>query len=113
VWRSSCGSLKWFDGYDGQDHVLFDDFRASWCTFSHLLNLLDKYPVNVEIKGGFRMFKPKIIWITSATHPRSTYTLDNSKDKDGDIAQLIRRIDCIRKFGDDDEMDYPPELGED
>jgi len=105
VWRSSCGSLKWFDGYDGQKHVLFDDFRASWCTFSHLLNLLDKYPVNVEIKGGFRMFMPDIIWITSATHPKDTYKLEKSSDKDGDVAQLLRRIDRILPFGDE-----PPDL---
>jgi len=100
VWRSSCGSLKWFDGYDGHKHVLFDDFRASWCTFSHLLNLLDKYPINVETKGGFRMFKPDVIWITSASHPQNTYKLENSSDKDGDVDQLMRRIDEVVAFGD-------------
>lgn len=106
VWRSNCGSLKWFDGYDNQENVIFDDFRASWGSFSTLLNLLDGYPVNVEIKGGHRLFAPKRIWITCPTRPEITYSLVHSKDKDGEIQQLLRRITLVKQFGERDTDDY-------
>lgn len=101
VWRNNSGSLKWFDGYDNQEHVIFDDFRSSWAAFSYFLNLLDGYPVNVEIKGGHRLFAPKIIWITSPLHPSEVYKLDHDKNKDGSLKQLMRRITEIRYFGDE------------
>lgn len=109
VWRSNCGSLKWFDGFDGQEHVIFDDFRASWGSFSTLLNLLDGYPVNVEIKGGFRMFAPKRIWITCPTRPEDTYQLAHSRDRDGEVNQLLRRITKVICF-DEDAEEAPPEF---
>jgi len=107
VWRNNSGSLKWFDGYDNQEHVIFDDFRSSWSTFSYLLNLLDGYPVNVEIKGGHRLFAPKCIWITCPTKPEDTYRLDHCNDRDGQVLQLIRRITLVRYFPAEGE---PPEF---
>lgn len=55
----------WFDGYIGQDTVLFDDFDGSWFKRTYLLQLLDRYPMQVPIKGGFVNWKPRTIFITS------------------------------------------------
>lgn len=57
------GSL-WFDGYTGQEAVLFDDFYGQ-IKYHYLLRLLDRYPLQVAVKGGFTQWKPRRVYITS------------------------------------------------
>lgn len=64
---------RWFDGYDGQPAVLFDDFDGSWFKLSYLLRLLDRYPMSVPIKGSFGWWAPKTIYITSNLKPEDWY----------------------------------------
>lgn len=54
----------WFDGYDGQDVVLIDDF-AGQIPLIQFLRVLHEYPEQVPIKGGHVWFNPAIIYITS------------------------------------------------
>jgi len=42
----------WFDGYDGHEAVIFDEFRGLF-PFSDMLRLLDHYPLRLPVKGGF------------------------------------------------------------
>lgn len=90
-WKSS-NDLKWFDGYCGQEDVWIDDFRGSYCSFSFLLNLLDKWPLMVPVKGGFVRWIPKRIFITCPFKPQDCYA--GIEDK----TQLIRRIHHIQHF---------------
>lgn len=90
-WMSSK-DLRWWDGYDGHEHILIDDFRESFCTFEYLLRVLDRYPMRVECKGSSRQLKATMIIITSSFHPSMVY---GSKD---DVKQLLRRIDVIKEF---------------
>lgn len=55
----------WFDGYDGQRVVLFDDFAGSCFRLQYLLKLCDRYPMDVPIKGAFVRWIPRRIYITS------------------------------------------------
>lgn len=62
----SSGSSIWFDGYDATQHrvVIFDDYYHHFkATF--LLQLLDRYPIQVPIKGGHVNFNSNVIVITS------------------------------------------------
>lgn len=93
IWVSG-EDLKWFDGYENQEAVLFDDFRADMCKFRWLLRLLDRYPVRVQLKGSSIEFTPKRIYITSCKHPSDVYSKDTF-DNDEKVDQLIRRIDLI------------------
>lgn len=86
--------LRWFDGYDGHENVIIDDFRGSHCTMTEMLRLLDRYPYRVEVKGGSRQFLAKTIVITSPMKPEDCY---RTVGKDS-IDQLLRRIDVIQKF---------------
>lgn len=89
LWISS-GTLQWWDGYENQDAVLFDDFRGDFITFHGLLRVLDRYPIKVPVKGGFREFNSSKIYITSCLPPDSVYkTIE-------DVGQLLRRIDQVR-----------------
>lgn len=83
--------LKWWDGYENQEAVLFDDFRGDFCTFHELLRILDRYPYNVQVKGGTRVFNSKRIYITSCFKPTKVY------DTREDIGQLTRRITEIKE----------------
>lgn len=86
-------NLKWFDGYDGHEHVIIDDFREDFCSFTFLLRLLDRYPLRVAVKGGFREWIPTRIWVTSEFHPTNVFTF-----RRGDVNQLVRRCDAIKEF---------------
>ena len=43
---------KWWDGYSGQETVVFDDFDGSWFSCSELLRILNPFPTSVEVKGA-------------------------------------------------------------
>ena len=92
VWWTN-GGVKWFDGYDAHKVVIFDDFRPDWCKLPFLLRLLDRYPMRVPYKGGFRSWVPEVIYITCPMHPTDCYT-----DVPEANAQLIRRITEIIEF---------------
>lgn len=93
LWFSSI-DLNWFDGYHGQEAVLIDDFRGDMCKFRFLLRLLDRYPLQVPIKGGFVWWVPKRIYITSCKHPSDCYSKDMF-DKEEKVEQLLRRLNDI------------------
>ena len=66
LWIATDNSLNWFDGYTGQEAVLFDDFVSIKNEkFGFLLRLLDRYPMDVPVKGGFTKWLPKRIYFTS------------------------------------------------
>lgn len=66
------GDFQWFDGYDGQRHVIIDDFRGEY-PLPLLLKLLDRYPMRVPIKGGFVNWAPETVYITSNIDPDHWY----------------------------------------
>lgn len=66
------GDYQWFDGYEGQDIVLLDDYRGEYA-IQMLLKLLDRYPMSVPVKGSFRKWSPKKIYITSNLDPHGWY----------------------------------------
>lgn len=80
---------KWWDGYKQQDIVIFNEFRGQF-TFSFLLNLIDKWPLNVSIRNKESIpFTSKLILITSSVHPKDIYK--NILNDEESIAQLERR----------------------
>ena len=100
---------KWFDGYAGQKIVLFDDYRGDWWTFGYFLRVLDRYPLDVEVKGGMVHFSPTTIYISCPRRPEDLYAALEARS-DGSIAQLLRRITEIRLFGEE-PAPIPPRVG--
>lgn len=91
-WRAR-GTLQWFDGYDGEKTVWIDEFRADFCRLHNLLEYLDEWNVNVPVKGGFTLWNPELIVITTIYPPERIYK--GSKCRGEDIRQLMRRISLI------------------
>lgn len=90
-WKNS--SNKWWCGYHFQD-VVIDDMRKDFMKFHEMLNLFDRYPLQLETKGGQITFNSNRIFITCPQHPDEMYADRRDEDKQ----QLIRRIHEIRYF---------------
>lgn len=78
---------KWWDGYNGEQVCIIDEFYG-WIPFGILLRLTDRYPVQVEVKGGVRQFTASTIIFTSNKPPQDWY-----QDKYMDA--FFRRVDTI------------------
>lgn len=87
-------SNKWFDGYNGQEVVIIDDYRRDFCTFSFLLRLFDRYPMSVEVKGATTQFLAKKIYLTTPKDPENTWEGRTVED----LNQLKRRITQVVHF---------------
>lgn len=92
VWvYPGCG---WFDGYDGQEVALFDDFSGSEFKISELLKVLDRYPYKVRVKGGHVNWVPTKIILTSNLEPSLWYPNAHTEH----VAALFRRFTNITHF---------------
>jgi len=91
-WTPGCGTT-FFDGYCGQENVIFDEFRGQ-IPLGQVLSLTDGYPMTVQIKGSSVHWSPSKIIFTSPMHPREWYTSVGT-DK---IDQLLRRIEKVTEF---------------
>ena len=63
---------KWWDNYAQEDVVIIDEFYG-WLPYCEMLRLLDRYPCQVETKGGSVNFAPKEIIILSNKPPEEWY----------------------------------------
>lgn len=86
-------SQKWFPGYDKHKYIIVNDVRDDWKSFSDLLNFLDEYPYNVEIKGGSRSLLATHIWLTSAEPPWKMFQFSVEN-----MEQLTSRITICKEF---------------
>lgn len=96
IWESGS-NYKWFDGYDGQENVIFDDLRETSFKFDTLLRLLDSKPFRVEVKGGFRQFLAKRIWITCIMDPEKLFDRLEKREPIGQLLRRITKIVCLKK----------------
>lgn len=82
---------KWFDGYDNQTVVVFNDFRKSTFTFSYLLDLLDRYSFAVEVKCAVvNMAARCFIFTSSKSHSELWSEIAGQQNEN--LYQLTRRI---------------------
>ncbi|AXF52349.1 MAG: putative viral replication protein [Cressdnaviricota sp.] len=107
-WYYPQAEGKWWDGYHGQDDVIIDEFYGQIRWFS-LLRLLDRYAMQVEVKGGTVNFAPKRIFITSNKFPAEWY--DSAKYSFPTLQRRIEHFLYFPKFGQcfaDMMRDAPP-----
>lgn len=95
----------WWDGYENQRAVLIDDFDGKW-PYRDLLRLLDRYPYQGQIKGGYVKMNSPFIYIT-CEHPPSHFWSGN------ELAQVARRLDHVTyvtkvtEVGGNTSTDFP------
>lgn len=77
----------WFDGYEGQEAILLDDFYG-WVKYHTLLQWLDGYPMQLPVKGSTVWRNWRRVYITSNKEPDEWYNRE-------EIEALQRRITNI------------------
>lgn len=82
--------MAWFDGYNGEGTLVLDDY-TSWWNISYLLNLLDKYPLQLPIKGGHVWAEFTCVIITSNLELHEQHTKAGERHRDA----LKRRVDKV------------------
>lgn len=76
-------------GYENQECVLIDEIDKSRIPCKELLQMFDRYPMNLNVKGGQKKFNSKTLVITSTKNP------SNWSYHDDLLKQILRRIDFI------------------
>jgi len=85
----------WWDGYNGEKIVIIDDYAGQW-PITYALNVLDRYPMQVEFKGGSTNLQATTFIITSNYHPQDWYltgTYDERRRES--VNALLRRCNLI------------------
>lgn len=75
LWRAPSNfsdKAYWYDGYEGEHAVLFDDFDGN-LDYRVLLRLLDCYAETVPVKGSHVCFDPRVVILTSNKWPDEWY----------------------------------------
>ena len=81
---------KWWDGYDGQDTVIIDEWSPDHGMLASYLKIWsDHYPFRAEVKGSSMMIRPTRIIITS------NYSITECFKTMSDILPISRRFEEI------------------
>lgn len=90
-WIKPVDDKLWFDGYDGHESVLFDDFAGRFNKFqlNNLLRITDRYDATAPVKGGYVPFYPKRFYITTNIHPYEWY---DWSERQAQYPALFRRF---------------------
>jgi len=87
------GSM-WWDGYDHETAIVIDDFDGKW-PYRDFLRLLDRYPYQGQVKGGYVKITSPYIYITCEYPPWEFW-------QNNELAQVNRRITKITNFSVED-----------
>lgn len=79
---------KWWNGYSGEEVVIFDDFYG-WLEIDTMLRITDRYPLMVEQKGAVTHMIAKLLVFTSNSSWQDWYKSWRPEH----IAAMRRRID--------------------
>lgn len=81
---------KWWDNYTQQQAIVIDDYDGAW-PFRDLLRLLDRYPYQGQVKGGYVPINSPYIYITCEFSPEHFW-------EGNQLNQVLRRITSVRKM---------------
>lgn len=87
---TTIGDCTWWDGYDGQNVVLFDEFIGQ-VPIQQMLRFIDIYCVLLPTKGSHVVKKYHTVYITSNLPPEMVYLLASNEHR----AAFKRRINTV------------------
>lgn len=72
------GDTYWWDGYMGEDVVVIDDMSGNRMKLGNAQNLMDRYPLEVPVKGGMVQMVAHTYVFTTNIHPDQWYRNDTA-----------------------------------
>jgi len=81
----------WWQDYHGEWVVIIDEYCGQW-PIAYLLTVLDRYPMNIEYKGGSTQLQARMFIITSNTPPQEWYLTAPQEQKDALLRRCNRNI---------------------
>lgn len=88
--QANTGNV-WWDGYEGEKHVLFDEYN-DWFNIAGLLKYLDRYAMRIQSKGSSTVAYYNTLYITSNKAPWEWKDRNGEDFADEHKAALQRRI---------------------
>lgn len=104
VYRVTDNRNPW-DGYKGQDVILFDDFRACDFDINILLKWIDIYPLELPCRYNNKQACFTHIYFTSNISFDQLYRTVQTEDSSTWNA-FCRRFNVIKEFRDGSQFDY-------
>jgi len=88
-------SYKWKDGYSGQEAVVYENVSvANVKSPERLLKEIDRYFIQVPVKGGFTGWRPKRIYITTV-HELQDFADHAGFSKPSEFTRRITQVKCM------------------
>lgn len=97
--------LKWWDGYEGDETILIDDFDGKEVAIADFLRITDRYNIQVPVKGSFEPLLATRIWISSNTSPDDWFPNEIQAKRDAVRRRLTRVIQLHAPIDFDDRED--------
>lgn len=86
IWTCPIGFKgEWFDGYDGQEAVHFEEFEGE-IEYRDFKRMTDRYKAEIPVKGDFAPWCPKRIYFTTTIDYTRWY-------QRRDLSELFRRVE--------------------
>lgn len=105
-WRKPL--KHWFDAYDGEETVLYDDFvSTNYGSITGHLAAFDKYKYTPKVHFGFCQWRPRVIFITSNLLPEELFPELQTKAP-ALVKAFWERVEFIIQFGVRDYLTAPP-----
>lgn len=93
----------WWDGYTGERTLLLDDFY-SWIPFHDFLRMLDKYPVQLDVKGTTAWANWTTVVITSNESPEDWYPNIGGAKRAAMVRRLHKIVHVTEHIGDNSPL---------
>ncbi len=93
---------RWFDKYEGQKCLLLDDFAgaASKMSLNYVLQLLDRYPIQIEVKCDYTDLQATTILVTTNLHPATWYDYSKREEQFNALARRFHKVLWFHTFGE-------------
>lgn len=112
VFRMSDYGTQWnnerFDGYHGEDIILFEEFRSS-IKIAHMLQYLDVYPVQLPARYHNKMACYTKVYIVS-NEPLYMQYVNVQKENPVTWQAFLRRITAVYNFDESKDTPLPRAL---
>lgn len=87
---------NWWDGLNSEHtHLILEDYEGTGITYGQLKRIADKYPLKVQVKGGYRDFHLTKVIVTSNKWPWQLWRdheIDPMDNPNGLVTPIMRRF---------------------